>query len=120
MRMDQGKTGNISEVLHTIFHDQQRRDVYMSFSLIPMTDKEGLVTQYFGLCRDETEMTYTEMRLMEESKKAQETEELKNTFLLNMSYEIRTPLNAVLGFAELFNSHLPTRCQDGGVPQGSE
>ena len=49
-------------------------------------------------------MTYTEMRLMEETKKAQETEELKNTFLLNMSYEIRTPLNAVLGFAELFNS----------------
>ena len=76
----------------------------MSFSLIPMTDKEGHVTQYFGLCRDETEMTYTEMRLMEERKKAQETEELKNTFLLNMSYEIRTPLNAVLGFAELFNS----------------
>ena len=28
---------------------------------------------------------------------------LKNAFLLNMSYEIRTPLNAVLGFAELFN-----------------
>ena len=104
MRMDQGKPGNISEVLHTIFHDQQKRDVYMNFSLIPMTDKDGRVTQYFGLCRDETEMKYTEMRLIEETKKAQETEELKNTFLLNMSYEIRTPLNAVLGFAELFNS----------------
>ena len=104
MRMDQGKPGNISEVLHTIFHDQQKRDIYMNFSLIPMTDKNGRVSQYFGLCRDETEMKYTEMRLIEETKKAQETEELKNTFLLNMSYEIRTPLNAVLGFAELFNS----------------
>ena len=104
MRMDQGKTGNISEVLHTIFHDEQKRDVYMNFSLIPMTDKEGNVTQYFGMCRNETEMKYTEMRLLEETKKAQETEELKNTFLMNMSYEIRTPLNAVLGFAELFNS----------------
>ena len=104
IRMDQGKPGNISEVLHTIFRDQQKRDVYMNFSLIPMTDKEGHVTQYFGMCRDETEMKYTEMRLIEESKKAQETEDLKNTFLLNMSYEIRTPLNAVLGFAELFNS----------------
>jgi signal transduction histidine kinase len=104
MRMDQGKAGNISEVLHTIFHDPQRRDIYMNFSLIPMTDKDGHVTQYFGLCRDETEMKYTEMHLIEKTKKAQETEELKNTFLLNMSYEIRTPLNAVLGFAELFNS----------------
>ena len=104
MRMDHGKTGNISEVLHTIFHDNQGRDVYMNFSLIPMTDKAGNVTQYFGMCRDETEMKHTEMRLLEETMKAQETEELKNTFLLNMSYEIRTPLNAVLGFAELFNS----------------
>jgi signal transduction histidine kinase len=102
--MDKGKRGNISEVLHTIFHDEQGRDVYMNISLIPMTDKAGNVTQYFGMCRDETEMKHTEMRLLEETKKAQETEELKNTFLLNMSYEIRTPLNAVLGFAELFNS----------------
>ena len=104
MRMDQGKASNISEVLHTIFHDDQKRDVYMNFSLIPMTDKEGRVTLYFGLCRDETEMKYTEMRLMEESKKAQETEELKNAFLLNMSYELRVPLHAVLGFAELFKT----------------
>ena len=104
MRMDHGKTGNISEVLHTIFHDEQKRDIYMNFSLIPMTDKDGNVTHYFGMCRNETEMKYTEMRLFEETKKAQETEELKNSFLLNMSYEIRTPLNAVLGFAELFNS----------------
>ena len=104
LRMDKGKAGTISEVLRTIFHDQAGRDVYMNFSLIPMTDKEGRVTQYFGMCRDETEMKHTEMRLLEETKKAQETEELKNTFLLNMSYEIRTPLNAVLGFAELFNS----------------
>ena len=103
-RMDKGKAGTITEVLRTIFHDEQGRDVYMNFSLIPMTDKTGNVTHYFGLCRDETEMKYTEMRLLEETMKAQETEELKNTFLMNMSYEIRTPLNAVLGFAELFNS----------------
>ena len=103
LRMDRGKTGNISEVLHTVLRDKQGRDVYLNFSLIPMTDKEGKVTHYFGMFRDETEMVYTEMHLREETKKAQETEELKNTFLLNMSYEIRTPLNAVLGFAELFN-----------------
>ena len=55
------------------------------------------------MCRDDTELHYTEARLLEETEKAQEAEELKNTFLKNMSYEIRTPLNAVLGFAELFN-----------------
>ena len=55
------------------------------------------------MCRNETEMTYTEMKLKEEQAKAQETEQLKNTFLLNMSYELRTPLNAVIGFAGLYN-----------------
>ena len=103
LRMDRGKTGNISEVLRTVLRDKQGRDVYLNFSLIPMTDQAGNVTHYFGMFREETEMVYTELRLREETKKAQETEELKNTFLLNMSYEIRTPLNAVLGFAELFN-----------------
>ena len=45
-----------------------------------------------------------EGRLAVETKKAQVTELLKQSFLTNMSYEIRTPLNTVVGFAELFES----------------
>ena len=37
-----------------------------------------------------------------ETKKAQETELLKQAFLTNMSYEIRTPLNNIIGYAGLF------------------
>ena len=76
----------------------------MTFSAVPVTDKEGTITHYFGLCRNDTETIYTETRLREETEKAQETENLKNAFLTNMSYEIRTPLNAVIGFAGLYNS----------------
>ena len=43
-------------------------------------------------------------RLKKETAKAQEAEQVKSTFLLNMSYELRTPLNAVIGFAELFGT----------------
>ena len=60
--------------------------------------------RYFGMCRNMTEMIETEQRLAIETKKAQETELLKQAFLTNMSYEIRTPLNTVIGFAELFNA----------------
>ena len=49
-------------------------------------------------------MVYTDRQLEQETQKAHATEELKNTFLTNMSYEIRTPLNAILGFADLFNT----------------
>ena len=104
LRMDHRRLGTFTTTFRTIFRDEQQRDVYMTFSAVPVTDKEGTITHYFGLCRNDTETIYIEARLREETEKAQETEELKNTFLTNMSYEIRTPLNAVIGFAGLYNS----------------
>ena len=103
-RMDRLHPGTFSETVRTIMRDNQGRHVYLNFNMMPITDSEGKITHYFGMCRNETEMTYTELRLQEETEKAQEEERLKNTFLLNMSHELRTPLNAVIGFAELFNS----------------
>lgn len=38
------------------------------------------------------------------SEKAQESERMKNTFIKNMCHEVRTPLNAINGFAELITS----------------
>ena len=64
----------------------------------------SLMAQHERRKANETEMTYTERQLQKETMKALETEQLKDTFLLNMSYELRTPLNAVIGFAELFGA----------------
>lgn len=102
-RMDSRHPGAINDTLRTVLHDKDGRSIYLTFNVMPIRGKDGQITHYFGMCRDVTEMTYTEMRLREETAKAQETEKLKNAFLLNMSYELRTPLNAVVGFAELFN-----------------
>ena len=102
-RMDNRKPGVISATLETMMRDSLGRQIFLNFNLMPITGKDGEVTHYFGMCRNETEMTYMEMKLQEESAKAQETEQLKNSFLLNMSYELRTPLNAVIGFAGLYN-----------------
>ncbi len=104
MKMDHRNKATLSETLRTIFHDEQGRDVYLNFRIMPVQDNNGTVTHYLGMYRDVTEMTYTEKRLQVETAKAQEEEQLKNTFLLNMSYELRTPLNAVIGFAELFGA----------------
>lgn len=38
------------------------------------------------------------------SRKAQESEQMKNAFIKNMCHEVRTPLNAINGFAELITS----------------
>ena len=72
------------------------------FSFVPIIDTNGHVTEYFGMCRDISDIKATEQLLERETQKAQEVETLKNAFLRNMSYEIRIPLTSVVGFAELF------------------
>ena len=103
-RMDNYQKEVFSDTLCTIMRDDKGRNIYLNFHVMPIFNNEGKITHYFGMCRNETEMTYTERKLQEETAKAQETEQLKSTFLLNMSYELRTPLNAVVGFAELYNA----------------
>ena len=103
-RMDRRQEGDFSQTVLTHIRDSKGRHVCLSFNVIPIHDSKGVITHYFGMFRDETEMVNTERQLKAETKKARETELLKDSFLLNMSYEIRTPLNAVLGFAELFET----------------
>ena len=104
LRMDHRRQQTFTTTFHTIFHDEQKRCIHLTFSAVPVTNEEGTIIHYFGLCRNDTETIYTEARLREETEKAQETESLKDAFLTNMSYEIRTPLNAVVGFAGLYNA----------------
>lgn len=103
-RMDHLSPYNIQVNIETEIRDKKGRQIWLLFNLVPMFDADGKVERYFGMCRNMTDMVETENRLAVESQKAQETELLKQSFLSNMSYEIRTPLNNVVGFAGLFNS----------------
>ena len=86
-------------------HQTTRHPLYLYFSFVPMKDSNGRVTKYFGLCRDISDIKATEELLALETKKAQEVETVKNAFLRNMCYEIRTPLNSVVGFSELIEKN---------------
>jgi len=107
-QMDRKACKNIDTRFNTIFNDHSGTKMYLTFNSVPMYDANGALTHYFGMCRNNTKLFNTEQELKAETLKAQETELLKNSFLLNMSYEIRTPLSSVLGFAELFETaHAP-------------
>ena len=101
-RMDHHTRSDIEQTIETDIRDAKKRQISLLFNMVPILDKEGQVKHYFGMFRNMTDMVETEHLLALETQKAQEAELLKESFLTNMSYEVRTPLSSVLGFAELF------------------
>ena len=77
---------------------------WYSVSGIPIFNKEGKLTEYFGMSRNITELMEAQQQLRVETARAEESGKLKAAFLANMTHEIRTPLNAIVGFSDL----LPT------------
>ncbi len=99
--MDNLTLQSVKAVIKSTIRIKEGKPLYLSFSFVPVKDANGNVTDYFGMCRDISDIKATEELLALETKKAQEVETVKDAFLRNMCYEIRTPLNSVVGFAEL-------------------
>ena len=100
--MDNRVLTPLKDSFNTIIRIKRGMRLSLLISFVPVLDDQGSVKEYFGACRDISEIKATEEKLAKESVKAQEVETVKNAFLRNMSYEIRTPLSSVIGFAELF------------------
>jgi len=100
--MDQRSTEKVSVDIKTQIRLPDGYRLSLQFEFIPIYNKEGDVDEYFGLCRDVSQLKATEEDLEREKAKAQEVENVKNVFLRNMSHELRIPLMTVVGFADMF------------------
>ena len=100
--MDNRMRQPIDTTLKTTLRVKDGKTLCLHVSFYPTIGADGEVVSYFGMCRDNSELIAMEQELAQETAKAQEVETVKNAFLHNMSYEIRTPLTSVVGFADLF------------------
>lgn len=74
---------------------------------------EGRVQRVTGLSTDASERRQAETSLKEALLMARSADRAKRDFLANMNHEMRTPLNAILGFSEVM-------IQQGFGPLGSQ
>lgn len=66
----------------------------------PLFDAKGALIGFFALEEDITTRIQTEQALREAKEKSDAIAHSKNVFLTNMSHEMRTPLNAILGMGQ--------------------
>lgn len=82
------------DVKTTALNEKQEQRVF-AFHMRPVYDADHKVIQYFGICSDITAQLSANLQLQREKERAFETEKLKQNFLRNMSYRIRTPLLSI-------------------------
>ncbi len=90
-------------------HETRREEAPLNLALWPLgPPRPGDLFECLLLARDARETIEQERRLTEAVQRAQAAQASKSRFLANMSHEFRTPLNAILGFAELLRHQQET------------
>jgi len=102
--------------MHPMVTQSSTENQWVQINCIPEFDEQGKLLGAFGVWRNINDLMRKQDQLRKETKRARESGEMKTLFLANMTHEIRTPINAIVGFSEVLSS-LPTAEDKKGVIQ---
>lgn len=90
--------------MHPMVTQSSTENQWVQINCIPEFDEQGKLLGAFGVWRNINDLMRKQDQLRKETKRARESGEKKTLFLANMTHEIRTPINAIVGFSEVLSS----------------
>ena len=102
------------------------KETVVSYNATILYNRDGILQGVFAAARDVTERKRWDHVLQENTVELEKAKAIaekanlaKSDFLSSMSHELRSPLNAILGFAQLMDtgSPVPTSTQKGSIDQ---
>ena len=90
--------------MHPMVTQSSTENQWVQLNCIPEFDAHGKLLGAFGVWRNINDLMRKQDQLRKETKRARESGEMKTLFLANMTHEIRTPINAIVGFSEVLSS----------------
>lgn len=101
MQVNDVVTNFVSEIYH-----RSGRRIWISENARAVRDQSGALICYEGSVEDVTEKIEQDRALRAALRQAETANKMKASFLAAMSHELKTPLNAVLGFSEIIRDQV--------------